>query len=100
MKFSLSLLTVLLALTFSANAQAANEVVHCGTPVDTHINTDPGFIYCNIYDRQIAYREKRLDLMRQLKERQANFAAPGLETYRKYKQDIEELHDSIESSTK
>lgn len=74
-------------------AAAQNEIVHCSDPVVSTVTTDPGFKFCNIYDRQLAYKENRSDFYKQLKERQKNFAAPGLEAQNQYLKDVETMHE-------
>ena len=74
-------------------ASAQNEVVHCSDPIVSTVTTDPGFKFCNIYDRQLAYKENRDDFYKQLKDRQKNFAAPGLEAQNQYRKDVETMHE-------
>lgn len=85
---------LLIAVLFlSAPAWAADGIVHCGIPDDVDVETNPGFEFCDVYSRQLAYKPKRDKLRSQLEERQKNFIAPSLAAYKNYKQELEALHD-------
>ena len=73
------------------------EVTFAGDPEEVHIETDPGFDFPDIYQRQLAYRESLLPLRAELKERQENFAAPSREVRQNYEEDLKALHQSIQN---
>lgn len=89
---------IIIALTFilPASAQAEQGVYQCGEPVEGDIETDPGFSFCDIYQRQLAFKDVRDRLSRQLRERQENFAEPRRQAYEAYQRDLKALHRSIE----
>lgn len=76
--------------------ESESLIVHCGEPVESSVKTEASIPVCDIYTRQLAYRENILAFRDQLRERQANFAAPSLEARRNYDKMIEELHDGID----
>lgn len=87
------------AITMVKMANAAeNKVVHCGVPDGFDVTTNPGFEFCDIYSRQLAYREERLKLRKQLEQRQTNFVDPQLEAYKNYKKELEALHNRTTES--
>lgn len=87
------ILFFVLALIFSPFASQAGEIVGCGVPASVTIETDPGFTYCDIYQRQLAYRDEAIKLDRQMKARQINFAAPRIEALKRYQADMEVLNE-------
>ncbi|MCK5284156.1 MAG: hypothetical protein KAJ86_01070 [Alphaproteobacteria bacterium] len=96
MKISiLFFLSIFFVLSYNTMANAENTVVQCGIPSESHVETDPGFQYCNIFDRQFTYRKNRIALMDQLKIRQTQFIEPALSARNQYKKDLDALHDSI-----
>lgn len=86
---------IVLGTSFPAAAQHAG-VVHCGSPEDSIIETDPGFEFCDVYQTQLEYRESWQKLRADLLERQENYAAPRRAAYEQYRKDLEALHESIE----
>ena len=92
-RFLLLISTILLSTSFSLTAQA--ELTHAGTPDELHVETNPGFEFPDIYQRQLEYREKRLLLIEDMKERQKHFIAPSLEAQALYQKDVQALHKSI-----
>ena len=49
--------------------------------------------YCSVYDRQLAYQEERLKFRKALDERREDFIKPQLDAQKKYKKDLEALHE-------
>lgn len=97
-RYAIVFTAVFLALgLFAAEARAESKIVQCGAPVESHVPTDPGIAMCDIYTRQLAYREKRLALKAQLEERQRNFAAPSKLAHERYIQNLERLHENAEN---
>lgn len=89
MRFILLLTAILMLLPASGQA---GEILACGVPVSVRIETDPGFTYCDIYQRQLAYYDEAKALDRQMKERQINFAAPRIETLKRYQEGLKALN--------
>ena len=73
-------------------AQAANEIAACGVPDDVRVET-PDFTYCNIYDRQLAYKETRDTLKEELLARQKAFAEPGKRAYEQYRENLQKVYE-------
>lgn len=57
--------------------------------------------FCNIYDRNMAYREERNKFRKSLNERREDYVEPHLNAQEKYKKDIEALNKdrTIENDT-
>jgi hypothetical protein len=83
---------------FTPAFAAEGKIVQCGEPLKGEgigtVATDPGQDYCNIYDRQLAYREERLKYKADLEERRENYHAPRREAYENYKADLEALNET------
>ncbi len=78
-----------LALTISgAHAQ---ESTFCGIPDPAALNTEAE-PHCDIYQRQLAYREEALKMDSLMKQRQENFAAPRREALKRYQEDMDALN--------
>lgn len=99
MKHALPFLGLSLFLCFipsSANAQQS-VVYQCGIPVAGDIDIEPNMNFCDIYARQLAYKDSADTLRDQLEARQKNFAAPRIESYNRYQKELDALHSSISS---
>ncbi len=72
----------------------AGQILHCGVPERATVNTDPDIGFCDIYTRQLEYRNSRLALRSQLDERAKNYAAPGIQARKNYRANLQALHDS------
>ncbi len=81
-------------MSFAAPALAEGDLVACGTPVSTDLNTTAVRDFCDIYTRQLAYNDEHKHLTSQLKERQKNYAAPREEAYKNYLKDRDRLWSS------
>ena len=78
----LFLLTVLSFTVFALPASAEKgRVVQCGIPSDPpnskQFKIDPGYDYCNIYARQLAYPAKRREFRAMLEKRREHYEEPG-----------------------
>lgn len=77
---------------------AEGEIVQCGEPLKGEgigtVATDPGQDYCDIYTRQLAYREERLKYKADLEERRENYHAPRKEAYENHKANLEALNET------
>ncbi len=92
MKFFL--LTMFAAtITFSATTNAEN----CGVPKGFVLGTET-VGHCDIYQRQLAYREESLEMKRIMEERQENFAEPRREAIKQYEADLEALNEKRSST--
>ncbi|MCB1563941.1 MAG: hypothetical protein KDJ75_10235 [Alphaproteobacteria bacterium] len=101
MKLFISALFIAAALLSGLPAPshaAEGKIVQCGEPLKGEgigtVETDPGQDYCNIYERQLAYREERLKYKADLEERRENYHAPRREAYKNYKADLEALNET------
>ncbi|MGQ0526829.1 MAG: hypothetical protein ACT4OY_02175 [Alphaproteobacteria bacterium] len=70
-------------ITMVKMANAA-EVVQCGTPAPANLETEVPQDYCDIYSRQLNYREDTLEFHDQIEERRRNFAGPMNEARHNY----------------
>ncbi len=73
----------------------AAEIVECGAATTYEIETQSPVNACDIYTRQLAYRDEALKLREQIKERSTNFAKPIRTLKKQYDKDLEALHDTI-----
>jgi hypothetical protein len=91
-KFSKNLAVLLAIFAFCAlvwtitmvKMANAADIVQCGAPVPAELETDVNRDYCDIYARQLAYREETLKYHDKLEERRQNFIAPMNEARRNY----------------
>lgn len=90
--FFLFIFALAACINLASTAQA--QVVHCGVPDEVRV-PNAEFEFCDIFQRQLAYREKRLLLVEDIKERQKSFAAPSIEARKQYQKDLQALHNSI-----
>ena len=95
MKKAYILLLTVFVIAISTPAQAEYKIVHAGNAVKSNVPT-PDYTFADIYQRQLDYRERRIELHAQLKARQKAFAEPSLAAYRQYREDLDKLHDSFE----
>lgn len=97
MRLFLAVLSIsILTLAHTAKAQDSSEF--CGLPSKTEFSTDT-VAHCDIYQRQLAYREEALKLEKLMEERQENFASPRREALKRYKEDMKELNAERDSTT-
>ena len=93
------LASIALGLTTIVSPAQAEEIdvdsliIGCGIPQSVSVATNPNIPVCDIYTRQLAYRLERLKLRDQLNERQKNFAAPSIEAYNRYVENLEALNE-------
>lgn len=73
----------------------ASEIVQCGQATTYDLPTESPVNACDIYTRQLAYRDEAIKLREQIHERSANFARPLRALKQQYQKDLEALHDSI-----
>ena len=86
-------LFILLSLMiFTAAPAIAADVVPCGQPVPSGMNTTVSENYCDIHQRRIDYYREDKKFKAELKERQENYNAPRAQAMEKYRQAIEELN--------
>ncbi|MEZ5814567.1 MAG: hypothetical protein R3E13_07630 [Alphaproteobacteria bacterium] len=78
-------------MALSISESHAQESKFCGTPAPAALDTKAE-AHCDIYQRQLAYREKALKMDTLMKERQENFAAPRREAIKRYEADMEALN--------
>lgn len=73
----------------------ASELVFCGAPLSSNVNVEPAYDHCDMYTRQLAFREESIALRQTLLQRAENYAAPRKQSRENYKRQLEALHDSI-----
>lgn len=78
-------------MALSISESHAQESRFCGTPTPAALDTKAE-THCDIYQRQLAYREEALKMDALMKERQENFAAPRREALKRYEADMEALN--------
>ena len=85
------LLSSLALIALSIPAAHAQTSEFCGVPAPADLDTqaEP---HCDIYQRQLSYREEALKLEALMEERQDNFAAPRREALERYEADIKALN--------
>ena len=92
MKIS-KLLVIALSMTLlpiAANAQ----IYGCSKPIQPYNTKQPVPGYCNVYDRQLAYREERLKFREKIEARRAEFIKPQIEAEADYAKKLEALNAS------
>jgi hypothetical protein len=83
----------ILALVIAPTTVMAGEVKACGTPTKADMKAMPQDAnYCDIYQRQLAYRVENMKQRSLIGERQENYAAPRREALEQYAQDIEKMN--------
>lgn len=90
MHVSKFLTIALVAILFPIAAQA--EMSSCSKPIEAYDTKQPVPGYCNVYDRQLAYREERLKFREMIEARRAEFIKPQLEAEADYAQKLQALH--------
>lgn len=76
-------------------AAEAGEIVQCGEATTYDLPTESPVNACDIYTRQLAYRDEAIKLRGQIHERSQNFAAPSRALKKQYDEDLNALHESI-----
>ncbi len=82
----------LLLCVWSPVSAQAGDVVACGAPAPAALPTEEQN-YCDIYQRQLTYRQISIDQTVLLKERQERFPALQEQAYQKYLQNIDTLNE-------
>ncbi|MCF8495797.1 MAG: hypothetical protein K9G62_03920 [Alphaproteobacteria bacterium] len=65
-------------------------VKQCGQALGADLETDPGFSYCDIYQRQIEYQEGRTEFVEKLDHRRANYIAPRQQALNAYQEALDQ----------
>lgn len=89
--FLLSVFLVILPLSVTQ----AEEPVHCGSPDEIKLKTESEAKFCDIYQRQLEYRESWKQLRADLLERQESYAKPRRAAYQQYRKDLESIHGTL-----
>lgn len=93
------LIVLLVTMVKMANAEeddAQNLVVQCGEPVTGSIETESKMEFCDIYQRQLNYKDGADQLRKDIITRSENFAKPRQAARAQYEKDLENLHKTIE----
>jgi hypothetical protein len=77
----------------AATIETPTDPASCGTPEAASLETEVDENFCNIYQRQMAYRGEAQAFRKKILERQKNFAAPRDAAYAAYKDEIKSLND-------
>lgn len=72
----------------------AAEPASCGPALQSEAREASSPI-CDIYSRQLAYRENAIDLQEQLDARAEDFAAPRRQLLDAYRADLKAMHDGL-----
>ena len=64
----------------------------CAAPLKTEIPAESNVSFCDVYSRQIAYRDNRLAYRAQIEERRKDFIRPSLQAKRKYDKDLQAMY--------
>lgn len=75
--------------------ETASGIVQCGEAISGSINTEPQSDFCDIYQRQLNYKDGADQLRAEIEERTANFAKPRQQARGQYEKDLQALHKSI-----
>ena len=95
--FAFCLIVMMVTMIKMANAQEeGSNLVQCGEAVTGSIETNPDFEFCDIYQRQLDYKESADQLREDIIKRSENFAKPRQAARAQYEKDLEELHKTIE----
>jgi len=85
---SILIIALALIITTMIPVHAQNS---CGAPADNS-GIGEALETCNIYKRQFAYREKRIELRQAINDRREDFIAPSIEIYKQHKADMAALN--------
>jgi len=89
------LFTLILSLLV-LSAPALAEVEQCGVPADAELSTTPNTAFCDIYQRQLAYRIEANQFREMINERNEAFAAPRRAAYEQYKAELKAIEGERE----
>lgn len=73
----------------------AAEIMQCGTATTYELETTSSVNACDMYTRQLEYRDEAIKLRQQIHKRANNFAKPARDLKNQYNKDLQALHDSI-----
>lgn len=73
----------------------AADIMSCGQPSTYDLNTSSPVPACDIYTRQLQYRDEAIKLRNQIQARAVNYARPSAILHRQYKENLQALHDSV-----
>ena len=93
----LSFFVFIAIITLPFIAKAERELLVCGAPAETEVETEVTSSYCNIFENQLAYKEVRDALHEQMKQRQESFAAPSLRAQEEYQNKLKQIHENTHS---
>jgi hypothetical protein len=80
------------------SAEAA-EIYECGAPTTYELETESNADLCDVYSRQIAYRDEAIKFRKQIRQRAESFIIPTVEARKNYLENLQKLHDSIPSDS-
>lgn len=76
--FFISLIFSVLSLAMLSKQAYAEprEIVECGPALETDMDTEPAYNYCDIYSRQREYKKTNADYRKQLEKRRKDYNVP------------------------
>lgn len=87
------LIFVFAMIVIAAPVQAEpRNVVHCGAPISSSMDTTPAYDRCDIHARRIGYQQESKALRAKIDERRDNYAVPRAEAIASYDQWIDSLY--------
>jgi hypothetical protein len=67
---------------------------YCDKPINLREFKKPVPGYCNVYDRQLAYREERIKFREMIEERRKEYIKPQIAAEKDYEKKLEALNNS------
>ncbi|MCB1532789.1 MAG: hypothetical protein KDJ35_07960 [Alphaproteobacteria bacterium] len=90
------LIVAMVTMIKIAKAQDMDGVIQCGEAVTGSISTESSADFCDVYQRQLNYKDSADQLREEITTRSENFAAPRRAAYEQYQRDLEQVHKNIE----
>lgn len=73
----------------------AAEITSCGTASSYNLPTTSPVPACDIYTRQLQYRDEAIKLRQQIQARAVEYSRPSAILHKQYKANLQALHDTI-----
>jgi uncharacterized membrane protein YhiD involved in acid resistance len=96
----LSLIVLIKFVSFDVMAQPMNNKEACTTPRNADLSEtdqDERWVYCDIYSRQFAHRNRIKDLQNSLQARAENFKASSQFARERHQEALQDYWNSMES---
>ncbi len=95
LRLSIISLCFVFAVAHFSNDAHAGAVRSCGVPSSYDLNTHSPVGVCDIYTRQLMYRDEAIKLRQQILNRAVSFQKPRAALYAQYKENLQALHDNV-----